>query len=60
MRVLRLQASHLLLIRTNLDCGTVSTAACARQGCSDSGLVFGYVLERCHERIPPIHITTAY
>jgi hypothetical protein len=34
MRVLGLQASHLLLIRTNLGYGTVLTAACARQGCS--------------------------
>jgi hypothetical protein len=32
--VLGLQASHLLLIRTNLGYGTVLTAACARQGCS--------------------------
>jgi hypothetical protein len=44
MRVLGLQASHLLLIRTNLGCGTVLTAACARQDCSASGLVwFGSV-----------------
>jgi hypothetical protein len=54
MRVLGLQPSHLLLIRTNLGCGTVSTAACARQGCSDSGLVFGFLVfwvrccECCH------------
>jgi hypothetical protein len=32
--VLGLQASHLLLIRTNLGYGTVLTAACARRGCS--------------------------
>jgi hypothetical protein len=32
--VLRREASHLLLIRTNLGYGTVSMAACARQGCS--------------------------
>jgi hypothetical protein len=38
MRVLGLQASHLLLIRTKSGYGTVLTAACARQGCSDSGL----------------------
>jgi hypothetical protein len=37
MRVLGLQASHLLLIRTNLGYGTVLTAACVRQGCSASG-----------------------
>jgi hypothetical protein len=35
--VLRQQASHLLLIPTNLGYGTVLTAACARQGCSASG-----------------------
>jgi hypothetical protein len=34
MSVLGLEASHLLLIHTNLGCGTVLTAACARQGCS--------------------------
>jgi hypothetical protein len=39
MRVLGPQASHLLLIRTNLGYGTVLTAACARQGCSASVLV---------------------
>jgi hypothetical protein len=33
MSVLRRQASHLLLIRTNLGCGTALTAACARPGC---------------------------
>jgi hypothetical protein len=32
--VLGLQASHLLLILTNLGYETVLTAACARQGCS--------------------------
>jgi hypothetical protein len=32
MRVLGPWASHLLLIRTNLGCGTVLMAACARQG----------------------------
>jgi hypothetical protein len=40
MSVLGLQTSHLLLIRTNLGCGTALTAACARQGCSAGGLVF--------------------
>jgi hypothetical protein len=40
MRVLGLQASHLLLIRTNLGCGTVLTAACARRGCSANDLVW--------------------
>jgi hypothetical protein len=39
LRVLGQQTSHLLLIRTNLDYGNVLTAACARQGCSASGLV---------------------
>jgi hypothetical protein len=39
MRVLGLQTSHLLFIRTNLGYGTVLTAACARQGCSAGGLV---------------------
>jgi hypothetical protein len=34
MSVLGRQASHPLLIRTNLGYGTVLTAACARQGCS--------------------------
>jgi hypothetical protein len=34
MSVLGLQASHLLLIRTNLGYGTVLTPACARQGCN--------------------------
>jgi hypothetical protein len=40
MRVLGLQTSHLFLICTNLGYGTVLTAACARQGCSASGLDF--------------------
>jgi hypothetical protein len=35
MSVLGLQTSHLLLILTNLGFGTVLTAACAREGCSD-------------------------
>jgi hypothetical protein len=34
--VLGLQASHLLLIGTNLGYGTVLTVACARQGCGAS------------------------
>jgi hypothetical protein len=34
MSVLRLWASHLFLIRTNLGYGTVLTTASARQGCS--------------------------
>jgi arginine repressor len=33
------EASHLLLIRTNLGYGTVLTAACARHGSSASHLV---------------------
>jgi hypothetical protein len=32
MSVLGLQASHLLLIRTNLGYGTILTAACASRG----------------------------
>jgi hypothetical protein len=44
MRVLGLQASHLLLIRTNLGYGTVLTAACTPQGCSACGLVFSAYL----------------
>jgi hypothetical protein len=40
MHVLGLEASHLLLIRTNLGYGTKLMAACACQGCSVSGLVF--------------------
>jgi hypothetical protein len=40
MRVLGRKASHLLLIRTDLGYGTVLMAACARLGCSDSGLAF--------------------
>jgi hypothetical protein len=44
-------ASHLPLIRTNSGYGTVLTAACAREGCTASGLVwFGladkYLLNR--------------
>jgi hypothetical protein len=42
MRVLGLQASHLLLIRTNLGYGTVLTAACARQGCSATDYYYYY------------------
>jgi hypothetical protein len=38
--VLRRQASHLLLIRTNLDYGTVLTAAYPHQSCGASGLLF--------------------
>jgi hypothetical protein len=34
MNVLRQKTSHLLLIRTNLDYGTILTAACACLGCS--------------------------
>jgi hypothetical protein len=34
MSVLGQQASHLILIRTDLGHGTALTAACARQGCS--------------------------
>jgi hypothetical protein len=33
MNVLRQQASHLLLIRTNLGYGVLLMAACARPGC---------------------------
>jgi hypothetical protein len=40
MSVLRRQASHLLLIRTNLGHGTVLTAASARQGCSATDYLF--------------------
>jgi hypothetical protein len=38
--VLRQPTSHLLLKSTNSGYGTVLTAVCARQGCSDGGLVF--------------------
>jgi hypothetical protein len=44
MSVLRQVTSHLLLIRTSLGCGTVVTAACARQGCSATGLVWFLIL----------------
>jgi hypothetical protein len=37
MRVLGLQASHLLLIHTNLGYGTILMVACTHQGCSASG-----------------------
>jgi hypothetical protein len=40
--VFRRQASHLLLIRTNLGYGTVLTAACAHQGCSDIDYYYHY------------------
>jgi hypothetical protein len=40
MSVLWQQASHLLLNRTDSGYGTVLTAACARQGCSASDLVW--------------------
>jgi hypothetical protein len=40
--VLGLQTSHLLLIRTNLGYGTVSMAACARQGCSYTDYYYYY------------------
>jgi hypothetical protein len=39
MNVLRLQTSHLLLIRTNWGYGTVLMAACACQGCSSTLLL---------------------
>jgi hypothetical protein len=42
MSVLGPQTSHLLLIRTNLGYRTVLTAACAHQGCSDSGYYHHY------------------
>jgi hypothetical protein len=42
MSVLRRQTSHLLLISTNLGCGTVLTAACARQGWSATGYYYYY------------------
>jgi hypothetical protein len=43
MSVSRRQASHLLLIRTNLGYGTVLTAACARQGCDTTDYYYYYV-----------------
>jgi hypothetical protein len=43
-RVLGLQASHLLLIPTNLDYGAVLRAACAGEGYNASGLVWFLVL----------------
>jgi hypothetical protein len=46
-RVLGQQASHLLLIHTNLGYGTVLTAACARQCCSVSDLVLIHWLLFC-------------
>jgi hypothetical protein len=42
MSVLRRQTGHLLLIRINLGCGTVLTAACGRRGCS--AIDFYYLL----------------
>jgi hypothetical protein len=62
MRVLGLQASHLLLIRTNLGYGTVLTAACARQGCSATDYCYYIILKLylhfstspCLQRISPI------
>jgi hypothetical protein len=42
MRVLRLRASHLLLIRTKSGYGTVPTVACASQGCSDRDFYYYY------------------
>jgi hypothetical protein len=42
MRVLGLQTSHLLLIRTNLGYGTVLTAACAHPGCSATDCYYYY------------------
>jgi hypothetical protein len=36
MSVLGLKISHLLLIHTNLGCGTILMAACTHQGCSAS------------------------
>jgi hypothetical protein len=50
-RVLELQASHLLLIRTNLGYGTVLTAACAYRGCGANGLVFKPLSESIKLRI---------
>jgi hypothetical protein len=49
MRVLGQWASHLLLIRTNLGCGTALTAACARQGSSATDyylLLLFYIVHR--------------
>jgi hypothetical protein len=40
MSILGRQASHLLLIRTNLGYGTVLTAACAHPGCSASRFLY--------------------
>jgi hypothetical protein len=45
MRVLWQQTSHLLLKYTKSGYGTVLTAACARQGCSASGLVWFWVFD---------------
>jgi hypothetical protein len=48
MSVLRQQASHLLLIRTNLGYGTVLTEACGRQGCSATGYYYYYYYHHQH------------
>jgi hypothetical protein len=44
MSVLGLQASHLLLIRTNSGYGTVLTPACGHQDCSAGGLFWTCVM----------------
>jgi hypothetical protein len=46
--IMKQKASHLLLIRTNLGYGNVLTAACARQGCSASGLVWFFFFWLAH------------
>jgi hypothetical protein len=53
MRVVGLQTSHLLSIRTKSGYGTVLMATCARQGCSGSGLVWFWflVLKECTVRL---------
>jgi hypothetical protein len=55
MSVLRRQASHLLLIRTNSGYVSVLTAACVRWGCSASDLVFYYLLSRMSRFCPQGH-----
>jgi predicted RNA binding protein YcfA (HicA-like mRNA interferase family) len=49
--VLRQKVSHLFLKHTKSGYGTVLTAACARQGCSASGLIFSIMKLDLKDRI---------
>jgi hypothetical protein len=60
MRVLGLEASHLLLIRTNLGCWTILTAALARLGFSATLLLLLLLLLLLHHWESLKHNTWTY